>query len=112
MKNIAVITAIAVIFLAILAIGFVWFLKLSKKEKTSKVKEWTRFAVMEAEKYMGSSTGQIKLRWVYNEFIKRFPLVSHLVSFQTFSRWVDEALDWMVEQMSENDAVKEYIERD
>ena len=39
----------------------------------ARVKEWLRYAVTIAEQELGSGTGQIKLRQVYDMFIERFP---------------------------------------
>ena len=107
--NKSTIAAVAALFLAILVVGIVWFLKLSKTEKISRVKMWLRYAVTKAEKYMGSSTGQIKLLWVYNQFVQRFPLLGRIIPFKKFSGWVDSALDWLAEQVDQNDAIKKYI---
>lgn len=110
--NKSTIAAVAALFLAILVVGIVWFLKLSKTEKISRVKMWLRYAVTKAEKYMGSSTGQLKLLFVYNQFVRQFPLLGRIIPFKTFSGWVDSALDWLAEQVDQNDAIKKYIEED
>ena len=47
---------------------------------------------------------------VYDMFITRFPLVAKIISFNTFSFWVDEALDEMKELLKDNKAVKAVIE--
>lgn len=47
--NKSTIAAVAALFLAILIAGIVWFLKLSKAEKISRVKMWLRYAVTKAE---------------------------------------------------------------
>jgi hypothetical protein len=60
------------------------------------------FAVEKAEEEFGSSTGQLKLRYVYNLFITRFPGISKLISFETFSMLVDEALKKFKEMLIEN----------
>ncbi|MFR6482019.1 MAG: hypothetical protein ACLUPD_10785 [Anaerotignum faecicola] len=45
-------------------------------EQREKVKEWLLLAVTEAEKELGSGTGQLKLRYVYDLFLRRFPAVA------------------------------------
>ena len=65
---------------------------LALKNEKNKIREWLLLAVSEAEKELGSGTGQKKLKKVYACFTERFPVVSFLVSFETFSGWVDAAL--------------------
>lgn len=76
---------------------------------TGKVKRWLEWAVSEAESELGSGTGQLKLRQVYNWFIVQFPFFSKIVPFSVFSSWVDIALKWMREQMEKNDSIKAVI---
>jgi hypothetical protein len=52
-------------------------------------KEWLLFAVIEAEKQLGSDTGAIKLRVVYDQFLEKFPVLRMWVSFDLFSKMVD-----------------------
>ena len=66
-------------------------------------------AVVEAEKELGSGTGQLKLRTVYDWFIEAFPVVSAFVPFSVFSAWVDVALDTMEELLKKNKQVKAYV---
>lgn len=86
------------------------FAGLPTKTQTAKIKEWLLWAVTQAEIELGKSTGTLKLRAVYNLFISRFPLTAKLVSFDTFSLWVDEALDKMRELLTTNSAVKELVD--
>ena len=51
---------------------------------------WTR-----REKEFGSGTGKIKLRYVYDMFIVRFPWMAQVITFETFSGLVDKALEEM-----------------
>lgn len=75
----------------------------------SKVREWMLWAVTKAEKEYGSGTGQIKLRAVYDLFLAKFPKLSIFVSFDTFSVWVDIALDKMREMLETNPAVNKLV---
>ena len=76
----------------------------------TKVKEWLKWAVVYTEKMLGEKTGQLKLRYCYDMFIERFPVFSKLISFDTFSQWVDVALEFLREQLEKNEAVKTFIE--
>lgn len=88
------------------------FLNLPTSAQIDKVKEWLLWAVTQAEKELGGGTGQLKLRQVYDLFVQRFPAVAKMISFDTFSLWVDEALDDMREMLKQNKAVKELVEGD
>jgi hypothetical protein len=85
------------------------FLGLPTPVQISKVKEWLLYAVTMAEAELGSGTGQLKLRMVYDMFITRFPLVAKIVSFETFSAWVDEALVEMKKMLNTNFAIAEVV---
>ena len=66
-----IIAAIAIV--AIISIKlYVWFKKPSN-EQMRKIQEWLVWAVAQAEKKLGSQTGQLKLRYVYDMFISKFP---------------------------------------
>lgn len=84
---------LAVAVLIVSGIGIYTFINYPTNDKIKKVKEWLLYAVMEAEKEFGSSTGQIKLRYVYDLFIAKFPAISKVISFESFSLLVDEALE-------------------
>lgn len=88
----------------VIGVGIGRFLKMPTKAQTEKVKEWLLWAVTEAEKELGSGTGKLKLRQVYDLFIQRFPAVAMAISFDTFGSWVDEALDEM-RQLLKNKAI-------
>ena len=72
--------------------------------------EWLKFAVSEAEKLLGGGTGQLKLRQVYDWYCEKFPIISSIVSFRVFSKWVDKALDTMKTWLKQNTSVATYIE--
>lgn len=76
---------------------------------TGKCIEWLKGAVVEAEKYLGSGTGQLKLRMVYDAFINMFPVFSTIVPFKLFSYWVDLALKWFEKQLESNVNVLNYV---
>lgn len=73
------------------------------------IKEWLLYAVIEAEKELGSKTGKIKLRQVYNSFINTFPIVSKIISFNAFSSLVDSSLVEMKKLLSTNIQCNLYI---
>ena len=103
-----IVTAIVMIAMAIIIA--MNFFNLPAKEQTAKVKEWLLYAVTEAEKQLGGGTGQLKLRQVYDMFVQRFPAVALAVSFETFSTWVDEALEQMRNMLAQNEQAAAYVE--
>lgn len=103
---------IAIVAAVLVAAGLIiWFVKLPKDQKIKNLKEWLKWAVVEAERQLGAKTGQLKLRLVYNTAVNKFPFIVSFVSFETFSNWVDEALEWMKDQLEKNEAINEYINK-
>lgn len=92
-----IIGAIVAFFLVVLTIYLMGF------------KNWLVWAVSEAEKVLGSGTGQLKLRYVYDAAIMRFPIVAKIIPFKLFSRMVDAALDIMNEMITNNTSIAEAI---
>lgn len=93
------------------AIGIYQFCKLTKQKQIETVLEWLLLAVVKAEKELGSGTGQIKLRYVYDLFIDKFKFLALVISFNQFSGLVDQALDTMKDMIANNKQVKGYIEQ-
>lgn len=79
------------------------------EEEIQKVREWILMAVIDAEKYFGSDTGVYKLRYVYDIFVSKFSWLVVLVSFETFSDLVDDALIDMKSILSSNQKMYEYV---
>lgn len=86
------------------------FAKLPRAEQLAKVKEWLLWAVTEAEAALGGGTGQLKLRYVYDLFVEKFPWLVKVISFELFSGLVDDALVDMREMLEKNAAVKAIVE--
>lgn len=102
-----IIVAVAVVAAAIFAVYS--FFKMPTSKQIQKVKEWLLFAVSKAEKELGGGTGKLKLRYVYDMFVNRFPWLVKLIPFELFSQLVDEALDQMREMLKNNVAVYNFI---
>ena len=85
------------------------FAGLPTKSQVAKIKEWLLFAVTKAEQELGEKTGQLKLRTVYDLFVSRFPTTAKLVSFETFSVWVDEALVEMKKMLENNKQIETIV---
>ena len=85
------------------------FAGLPTKSQVAKIKEWLLFAVTKAEQELGEKTGQLKLRTVYDLFVSKFPTTAKLVSFETFSVWVDEALVEMKKMLENNKQIETIV---
>lgn len=77
---------------------------------TGKVKEWLKYAVTLAETELGTGTGQLKLRQVYDWFCNTFPVFSKILPFAIFSKLVDDALEWMRIELEKNENIKAIVE--
>ena len=100
---------LAIAVLTVSGIAIYAFINYPTSDKIKKVKEWLLFAVAEAEKEFGSSTGQIKLRYVYDLFIAKFPAISKVLSFESFSLLVDEALKQFKKLLLNNKTLQEKV---
>jgi hypothetical protein len=97
---------VALVIGAIILVIVIAYLAINQKKN---ILEWLLKAVVEAEKELGSGTGQLKLRTVYDWFIEAFPVVSAFVPFSVFSAWVDVALETMEKLLKDNQQVKAYV---
>ena len=75
----------------------------------NKIKHWLVWAVSDAESYLGSGTGKLKLRYVYDMFVTKFPFISTFITFEVFSIWVDEALIIMKNYIATNENIERVI---
>lgn len=100
----------AVAAIAVIAYLIYKFFKLPRPAQIAKIKEWLLFAVTEAERELGSGTGQLKLRYVYDKFVTKFPYLVQFISFETFSKLVDDVLVKFKEMFNTNKNVKQYVD--
>lgn len=96
----------------IVGLTIVKFLGLPTKAQVTKIKAWLLQAVIEAEKELGTGTGKLKLSTVYDMFVQRFPMTAKFISFETFSGYVDMALDEMRIMLETNKNIKQIVEKD
>ena len=99
----------AVAAVAVTVYLLIKFFKFPRAEQIAKIKEWLLFAVTEAEKELGSGTGQLKLRYVYDKFVTKFPYLVQFIPFEFFSKLVDEVLIKFKEMFNTNKNVKQYV---
>ncbi len=82
---------------------------LTAKTQKGNIIEWLLWAVTEAERTLGSGTGTLKLREVYDWFVRQYPIISKIVPFSVFSYWVDIALDEMKRLLKKNQSAAAYV---
>ena len=85
------------------------FLRMPKEKQLQKIREWLLYAVTRAEKELGGGTGKLKLRYVYDMFVTKFPWLVKMIPFEMFSSMVDDALDEMKEMLKQNKAVQDFV---
>lgn len=84
--------------------------RMPRDEQVAQVREWMLYAVIEAERVLGGGTGQLKLRFVYDMFVERFPWMAKMIDFEWFSELVDEALERMRKMLNTNKAIKAVVD--
>lgn len=101
-----------VVIACVVCVGFVWvkkFANLPSEEQLNKIREWLLYAVIIAERDYEGGTGALKLRSVYDDFCKVFPSMVSMISFELFSRLVDEALVEMRHLLETNKDIEFYV---
>ena len=104
-------TILAVI--VVVAGGIIYGIKFSRmteEERYAQIRGWLLQAVMMAEREFGSGTGRLKLSNVYAEFCKQLPWLAKVISFEIFSKYVDDALAEMKEILEHNTAIASVVE--
>lgn len=104
-----IVALIALLIVAGLAVYA--FVGLPTKTQVEKIKKWLLYAVTKAETELGAKTGQLKLHTVYDLFISKFPVAAKLVSFETFSLWVDDALEEMKKMLANNESIEALVRK-
>ena len=102
-----------VVFFSAVVLFIIYSKKFAEKpssEQIIKLKEWLLWAVVQAEKELGGKVGVLKLRMVYDMAVSRFPSLMAFISFELFSKYVDEALEQMRHLLESNERLKDYVE--
>lgn len=102
-----------VVTICVVIVGGIYIVKFANQpssEQIKKVKEWLLYAVTLAEKELGGGTGALKLRQVYDQFVVKFPWLAKIISFDKFSKLVDESLDEMNHLLTTNNKIQEFVE--
>ena len=95
----------AIAIVSVISIKIYKFFKRPNSEQLRQVQEWLLYAVAKAEEKLGSGTGELKLRYVYDMFVTKFPLVAIFIDFNEFSIMVEKALDKFEELIQTNPSI-------
>lgn len=102
---------IAIAIISVISIKIYNWIKQPTEEQIKQVQEWLLYAVAKAEEVLGSGTGQLKLRYVYDMFVSKFPAIAVFISFETFTKMVDKALDEFKELLQANPAINDLYDK-
>lgn len=91
--------------IAVLAVIFVMIAAMKYKS----FKNWLVYAVSEAEKYLGSGTGKLKIRYAYDLAIKQYPVIAKIIPWSLFSKLIDAALVVMRQMIDDNQMIANVI---
>lgn len=89
------------------AIKIYKFINTPSGEQLKKVQQWLIWAVAKAEEVLGSGTGQLKLRYVYDMFITKFPVIAKFVTYDEFKAMTEKALEEFKKMLESNKQIKQ-----
>lgn len=107
-ENLASIICIIAVIFVVVGAAILFFNK-PHEEQVEKLREWLLYATCLAERELGGGTGRLKLRFVYDMFVVKFPWLAKIISFELFSELVDDALSEMNDLIDTNSAIHNYI---
>lgn len=87
----------------------VGWIKRPTSQKIADLKEVLLTWTILAEKELGSGTGVLKLRYVYDIFIRTMPALATVITFESFSKLVDEVLEKTRVLIEKNKDIKAYV---
>lgn len=91
--------------LVVIAFGLIW----TAVKRPKQIQEWLILACAKAEAALGSGTGKLKLREVYDAFISKYPVISIFIPFATFQKWTEAALTELKSWIADNPKVAEFL---
>lgn len=103
---------VAIAAISVAGVTIYKFFNTPTNEQLQKVREWLLQAVTMAEKELGEKTGQVKLSYVYDMFIEKFPKLAALISAETFSDLVDGVLVKFRQLLNSNESLQNYVKGD
>lgn len=95
------------ILIAIVLIALILFAVLD----FSSFKHWLLYAVIKAESFLGSKTGKLKLEYVYNLALVKYPMITKFIPFALFTKLVNSSLKVMQSILSENEEINNVVQQ-
>ena len=94
----------------VIVIGFsiYKFLTQPTSKQKEQIKKFILILVIEVEATLGSETGKVKLSYVFNEQVAKFPHL-RFIAFSTIEMLIEEALDEMRHLLETNPKVAEIV---
>lgn len=77
------------------------FLILSPKQRKEVMKDTILDLVLEAEKQLGSKTGEMKLQLVIKSFYKKYPIAKFLIKEDRLIAFIEDSVQKMKETLEE-----------
>lgn len=111
MNNLDLLVAALITFILV-ATFVIKYLSTPTEKRKDMILTWLLHSVIEAERMLGSKTGQVKFAQVYDTYLKQFPVMSKFFPKEVFVELVNEALNQMKHLIETNIQVKQYIEGD
>lgn len=105
------IVIVLIAFVSVTAYAVYTFIKLPTGNQILQLEAWLLWAVAQAEKELGGGTGKLKLRYVYDMFLMKFPKLAIFITFEHFSQLVDEVLVDFREMLTNNASVANYVNK-
>ena len=79
-----------------------------KQTKINLIEGWLKYMVILAERKFGSGTGKLKLTYVYNKFVEKWPEIAAWMNETQFNDLVQKAIEKM-EELRRNEAINNFI---
>lgn len=103
---------IGIAIVSVCSIKVYEFFKKPSKEQLRKVQEWLVWAVAKAEEVLGSGTGQLKMKYVYDLFVSKYPAIAIFVDYEDFKAMAEKALEEFEELIKDNPAIAQLYEKE
>lgn len=104
---VAVVFAGAVYAIASAAVNT--YRQMTPAQRKEAVIAWLLQAMLIAEQQFGGGTGKLKLSDVYAKFIVAFPKLAEVISFETFSGYVEEVKPAMDHLIQTNEHIAQIV---
>lgn len=99
LNSFEVLWVMAILLVAVVILSVRFFTQ-PKGERKKELVRWLGRIVILAEAKYGSKKGQLKLAYVYDTFLKKYPALAFFITKKQFEKLVDEALEMTKETIN------------